>query len=461
MLHPLIIEDESLIAMSIEAILRDCGFTSFSLAKSSEEAITAAQPRCPDLITADVQLRPGCGIESVNAICSGPPIPTIFVIGSPSEVVSRMPQHLMVVKPFSDQAVMRARQIGSCTLSKAKLMPSALKSVPVTSTALGMALIASSNAPLLLLAEDLTVIAASSSFCCEFGIDPATVEGTKLANLGAGEWDVPQLNSLLEATLGGAAAIDAYEMDLVREGEDSSCLLLNAHKLDYGDEENPRIVLAVTDITSARLAEKLKDDLLQRNQILLQELQHRVANSLQIIASVLMQSARRVQSEETRTHLHNAHHRVMSIATLQKQLAIRSTDKVELRKYLKELCASIGASMIDDPDRVSLVSKADDTVTTANVSVSLGLIVTELVINSLKHAFPGRNQKGKINVGYLTNDGGWTLTVEDDGSGMSVEDDAKPGLGTGIVEALARQLDATVKVTDRHPGTKVSVVRAP
>ncbi|WP_315726066.1 sensor histidine kinase [Sphingosinicella rhizophila] len=324
-----------------------------------------------------------------------------------------------------------------------------------------MALIASSNAPLLLLAEDLTVIAASSSFCCEFGIDPATVEGTKLANLGAGEWDVPQLNSLLEATLGGAAAIDAYEMDLVREGEDSSCLLLNAHKLDYGDEENPRIVLAVTDITSARLAEKLKDDLLQRNQILLQELQHRVANSLQIIASVLMQSARRVQSEETRTHLHNAHHRVMSIATLQKQLAIRSTDKVELRKYLKELCASIGASMIDDPDRVSLVSKADDTVTTANVSVSLGLIVTELVINSLKHAFPGRNQKGKINVGYLTNDGGWTLTVEDDGSGMSVEDDAKPGLGTGIVEALARQLDATVKVTDRHPGTKVSVVRAP
>ena len=185
-----------------------------------------------------------------------------------------------------------------------------------------------------------------------------------------------------------------------------------------------------------------------------------MANSLQIIASVLMQSARRVQSEETRTHLHDAHQRVMSIATLQRQLAIRSSDKVELSKYLKELCVSIGASMIDDQDRVSLVSTVDDTVTSANVSVSLGLIVTELVINALKHAFPGRNQKGQINVGYVAEGEGWRLTVGDDGNGMASGADAKPGLGTGIVEALARQLGATVVVADQHPGTKVSVVHA-
>ena len=328
-------------------------------------------------------------------------------------------------------------------------------------TALGAALIASSKAPLLLLADDLTVIAASQSFCSAFGIDPATVNGTKLAALGEGEWNVPQLDSLLHATFAGAAAIDAYEMDLVRDGQDTACLVLNAHKLDYGLGAKPRIVLAVTDTTSARLAEKLKDELVQRNQILLQELQHRVANSLQIIASVLMQSARRVQSEETRTHLHDAHQRVMSIATLQKQLAMKSADQVELSRYLKDLCASIGASMIDDQDRVSLVSTVDDTVTSANVSVSLGLIVTELIINSLKHAFPGRNQKGQIKVDYLADGTGWTLSVGDDGNGMTSEPDARPGLGTGIVEALARQLDATVHVTDQRPGTKVSVVHTP
>ena len=324
-------------------------------------------------------------------------------------------------------------------------------------TSLAVALIASSKAPLLLLANDLTVIGASASFCGAFGIDPLTINGTKLSALGAGEWGVPQLDSLLRATFGGAAAIDAYEMDLVRGGHQTAHLVLNAHKLNYSDDEQ-RIVLAVSDMTSARLAEKLKDDLVQRNHILLQELQHRVANSLQIIASVLLQSARKVQSDETRTHLHDAHNRVMSIATLQKQLALKSTDKVELDKYLKELCASIGASMIDDHNRVSLIASADDTVTSANVSVSLGLIVTELVINALKHAFPGHNQKGKITVDYGRNAKGWTLTVNDNGTGMGAERDAKPGLGTGIVDALAGQLEATVHVTDQAPGTRVSVI---
>lgn len=330
-----------------------------------------------------------------------------------------------------------------------------------TSPGLAMALVASSQAPLLLLSDDLTIVAASMSFCSAFGCDPDTVNGVALAKLAAGEWDIPQLHSLLRATFNGNAAIDAYEMDLVREGRDPAQLVLNALKLDYGDSEEPRVLLTVTDVTSALLAAKLKDDMVREKQLLLQELQHRVANSLQIIASVLMQSARRVQSEETRTQLHNAHHRVMSIATLQRQLAVSSSEDVALRRYFKDLCASLGASMIDNTDRISLTSTTDDTVTKANVSISLGLIVTELVINALKHAFPGRNQMGHIAVDYLADAQGWMLTVADDGVGMPTgEGQLKPGLGTGIVEALSRQLEAVVQVTDKAPGTKVSIVHA-
>jgi two-component sensor histidine kinase len=75
-------------------------------------------------------------------------------------------------------------------------------------------------------------------------------------------------------------------------------LAVNAHKLDYLGSDNARIALAVSDVTDLRLAEKVKDDVVREKQVLLQELQHRVANILQIIASVLMQSARRVQSDE-------------------------------------------------------------------------------------------------------------------------------------------------------------------
>jgi len=107
-LHALIIEDESLIVMAIEDALRGCGFTSFDVAISAEEAVAAATRQCPDLITADVELRPGCGITAVQSICSERPIPVLFITGSPSEVRIRMPTHALIEKPFSAAHIMAA-----------------------------------------------------------------------------------------------------------------------------------------------------------------------------------------------------------------------------------------------------------------------------------------------------------------------------------------------------------------
>jgi len=293
-----------------------------------------------------------------------------------------------------------------------------------------------------------------------FQVAPESTAETSLFALGSGEWDVPQLRSLLKATLSGAADIEAYEMDLKRTGRDPRRLVITAHQLDYADPANVRLLLAVSDVTDARLAERLKDDLLREKAILFQELQHRVANSLQIIASVLMQTARRVPSAETKGYLYDAHNRVMSVAALQRQLATSSLGDVELRPYFEELCESIGASMIHDPENLSLTVKADGGSASADASVSLGLIVTELVINALKHAFPS-GRRGKIVVGYETRGADWTLSVSDDGAGMPTGAvPAKAGLGTSIVQALASQLGADVSVADGGPGTKVSIVHS-
>jgi two-component sensor histidine kinase len=219
-----------------------------------------------------------------------------------------------------------------------------------------------------------------------------------------------------------------------------------------------RLLVAITDLTDVREEARQKDELVRDNAILMQELQHRVANSLQIIASVLMQSARRVQSEEARGHLQNAHHRVMSIADVQRQLSMSTSGKVELRAYLTQLCRSLAASMIADPDRLSIDITVDDSAVDANVSVSLGLIVTELVINALKHAFP-EQLSGKITVAYRTTGMDWTLSVTDDGIGMPTGSDApKAGLGTGIVEALAKNLRAGIHLSDANPGTAVTII---
>jgi two-component sensor histidine kinase len=321
-----------------------------------------------------------------------------------------------------------------------------------------LAVVASSNEPLLFLASDLKVIAASASFCRTFQIDPASVPGRPLSELGAGEWAMPKLSSLLKATTSGNAKVDAYEIDLIRKGQESRSLLVNARKLDDGDKDRVRLLMAVTDVTFARAQARQKDDLIREKAILLQEVQHRVANSLQIIASLLMQSARRVQSEEARGHLHDAHHRVMSIAAVQRHLAASDLGDVVLRPYFIQLCESLGASMIYDPRRLSIAVTVDDSVVDANVSVSLGLIITELVINALKHAFP-ELRPGKIMINYHSDGTNWTLSINDNGIGMPTgAEKAKPGLGTGIVEALSKQLQAVIHVVDAKPGTAVTVV---
>ena len=209
-----------------------------------------------------------------------------------------------------------------------------------------------------------------------------------------------------------------------------------------------------------RLADTVRDDLVREKQWLRNEIQHRVVNSLQIIASVLLQSARKVQSSETREHLRDAHNRVMSIAMLQKRLSSAAVDNVGLKNYFADLCNDIGVSMIGDPGRIKLTTQCDDSVVDPDMSVSLGLVVTELAINALKHAFPGRTQHGSIKVGFTSDGKAWTLVVADDGIGMPKDkEDRKPGLGTGIVEALASQLGAIVTISDAAPGTQVSVVR--
>jgi chemotaxis protein methyltransferase CheR len=91
--------------------------------------------------------------------------------------------------------------------------------------------------------------------------------------------------------------------------------------------------------------------------------------------------------------------------------------------------------------------------------VSLGLIVIESVINALKHAFPANKTDGRIVVAYDTSGSGWVLSIADNGIGKPHEGatDAKSGLGTSIVQALANELDAKVEFASGQYGTTLSI----
>ena len=320
------------------------------------------------------------------------------------------------------------------------------------------AVVVAANSPLILLDGELKVVALSAAFASAFGLDAAGVGNQQVYDLGEGEWDIPELRTLLEAALADRESVDA-EMDLLRQGHEPRRLVAHAERLEYVDLDQIRLVLAIADVTAAKAADQRADDLRKRNAMLVQEARHRVANSLQIIASVLMQHARQTQSDELRGHLSSAHHRVMSVAALERHLAGTDEERVKVRPYLEKLCESIADSMIADRERVSLEVVADDSSVDANESVSLGLITTELVINAVKYAFPD-GRSGSIRVTYAATESGWALTVSDDGIGFPADPvQAAAGLGTSIVQALAAQLQAVVVLDRAAPGAAVSIVQ--
>ena len=185
--------------------------------------------------------------------------------------------------------------------------------------------------------------------------------------------------------------------------------------------------------------------------------QHQIANSLQIVASILLLKARSVQSQETRTHLENVHSRIMSVATVQQQLlGTKDAGRIALAPYLARLCETLGASMVADSSHVSIACTVDDRPVPATEAVSLGLIVTELVINALKHAFVDNRTAGRIAVTYDLSGDAWCLAVSDNGIGRRAQA-TTPGLGTGIIGALVRQLDSCLEVATGPDGTTVSI----
>ncbi len=327
--------------------------------------------------------------------------------------------------------------------------------------ALAQAIVDTVREPLLVLDEDLRVVAASRSFYLTFEVSPRETLGHLLFDLGDGQWDIAGLRLLLEKIIPERGVMDAYEVEHEFPGIGHRRMLLNARQV-FHEGKSQTLLLAIEDVTKTGAAERELKELLQQKEILLQEMQHRVANSLQIIASILLIKARTVQSEETRKHLQDAHKRVMSVATIQEHLhATGRADVIEITPYLAKLCETLAASMIGESRPISLQVRAGNATASSTQAISLGLIVTELVINALKHAFPDDKKDGRIIVTYDVVDTPWKLSVSDNGIGKPGNghaDQIKPGLGTSIVEALAKQLDARVEVSTGPGGRTVSVI---
>jgi chemotaxis protein methyltransferase CheR len=327
---------------------------------------------------------------------------------------------------------------------------------------LAQAIVDTVREPLLVLDRDLRVVVASRSFYLTFGMTSQATEGQKIYELDEGVWRIPELRLLLERIVPEHGVMEGFEVerDFPRVGRRT--MLLNARKVFYEGNGHTTVLLAFEDVTERRRNERALQNLLEQKEMLLSEMSHRVANSLQIIASILLMKARTVNSAETRLHLQDAHRRVMSVASVQQHLqASGKGEQIAVGPYLSKLCATLAASMIGDHRPISLNVFAPDGIMGSSQAVSLGLIVTELVINAVKHAFPATTNAGHVSVSYEVDGTNWKLSVSDDGVGMpDHKAGEKTGLGTSLLKALAQQLEAQVDIASGPKGTVVSITHA-
>jgi len=188
------------------------------------------------------------------------------------------------------------------------------------------------------------------------------------------------------------------------------------------------------------------DAKLAERELLFNELRHRVANDFTIVASLLDLQRRRSSEPATRAALEQAMARVRSISRVHRQLyAVPESAMIDLRVYLRDLCAGLVDATLP-PAGIRLACECDEAYMPREPVLALALIVNELVMNAVRHAFPdGRD--GVILVRFAANGPGWRLEVCDNGVGLPAE--RKAGLGTGLIEQFVRQAGGTLTVESR------------
>jgi chemotaxis protein methyltransferase CheR len=335
---------------------------------------------------------------------------------------------------------------------------------------LALAIVDTLPEPFLVLDDTLHLLAGSRCFYEVFGEDPAKARGRSLFDLSGGRWDIPGLRQLLATVIPEHAAMEGFEFEQDFAQLGKRTFQLNALPIRDGEGSSRMVLLAIKDITERRIVEQEKqkllehtEELLEQQRTLLREMQHRIANSLQIIASILLLKAGSVSSEETKNELRAAHQRVMSVAAVQNHLhASEGIEQIEMGPYLTKLGAGLASSMVGPKQNIDIVVAASEGALPSSHAVSVGLIVTELIMNAIKYAFPRPRASARIRVTFEKARSDWKLTVSDNGVGRSPREESKAstGLGTALIGALAKQLNAQITEASTAKGLSVAVTRS-
>jgi two-component system, sensor histidine kinase PdtaS len=270
------------------------------------------------------------------------------------------------------------------------------------------------------------------------------------------EDDIEEINKWYGEWAKSKLVDDAYEAtDFFQEiGENGTWLYFTASTIKDSPGDIVGAVETLEDINDSKVAEEQIKESLKEKVLLLREIHHRVKNNLQIISSLLGLQSHCIEDKNTIELLKDSQNRVKSMALLHEKLyASESLARIDIHDYIMTLVNHLNSVYGEVPARVDMKLDIEDILLEVDTAIPCGLVINELVSNSLKHAFPNE-RTGKIGINLRSEDNDYILTVKDDGVGIPEEIDFEntQTLGLRLVKILVEQLNGTIELT-KYRGT--------
>ncbi|MFU2192264.1 PAS domain S-box protein [Methanobacterium sp. MZD130B] len=266
--------------------------------------------------------------------------------------------------------------------------------------------------------------------------------------------DPEDRNELLKAIEEDGEVSD-YEVTLVNKNNELLNISVNAHYLFNSQNQPIGIEGSLRDISDRKKVELALRKSLEEKELLVKEIHHRVKNNLMVISSLLNLQSRYIKDKKALSMFRESQNRAKSMALIHERL-YRSTDlkSIDFGDYIRTLAMDLYRTYVTEPERVKIDMNVENIMIDINTAIPLGLIINELLSNSMKHAFPGKKE-GEINLEFGIKDDEHFLIIRDDGIGFPSDVDYKntSSLGLQLVNTLTRQINGEIEL-DATNGTK-------
>nr|WP_319372765.1 PAS domain S-box protein [uncultured Methanobacterium sp.] len=348
--------------------------------------------------------------------------------------------------PISDEGVVTGFICNSRDITQQKNAEDALRD----SEEKYRTLIESAKDPISLYDENGIFLMANKSGAHSMGKEPADLLGRSLRDFFPPEIAKKQIE-LIREVIRTEEGLD--EEMFVPYGKDQ--WFSTSLQPLYGPDNRIHSVQVISrDITDIKETQIKLEQALQDKEMLMKEIYHRVKNNLMVISSLLNLQSRYIKDEEARAMFKESQERAQSMAMIHERL-YRSADlkHINFGDYIRKLANDLFRTYVADPSRIKLELDVEDVMIDINIAIPLGLMVNELISNSIKHAFP-EERSGEIRVKFKESDNRCVLEVRDNGVGFSpdFEPEKADSLGLQLVNSLTQQISGELEL-ERDQGT--------